>query len=1343
MSATKTSNGQSTHVNGFNEHTYYDPFFPSSPSEEQLIPTSLSPNLQSNYSPSPTLSKASNPTPAHTSTSPPPTNDLLHQASHSPYLTNGFHQPDTSSQTLQDSFNYTVTDDFLTPIEYPSDNGYNGSSEHAGSPEFSGSFYLANEIDLVTDTNFPVGLEDSQAYLGGNGAEYTNIGRNVTNVSNITRRTSLGTATLASHLMSPVLTDGASPESRDGQGSPTAEEASKIEAAHNARLNSGDYSEAMSNPAAQMQHTPTLTSSSKNTSPDRNVRPEIARAASPVFRIESYSRGDSPARHDNLMVRSGSKRSRGSSHLAVEQGDSSEDGEGETEQDDYFQQHASPVSDDTRGRSFEASERPGLDPIARLQISTEEIPNFRDQEESTSAALRNAEVEDWLAKSEGNSEAGGEEDIPPRPIKAPTFSKRRRAKSAGDTLSRANLESLRNAGAPPADLHIPGPGLLLNEDSDEEDAEMSDIDEEGSDPPETPPAAFQDISHATEVRSGVLESPLRDTDAPPLYRAKVWQDPIYDSTDPGTKMQPASSNEAIYRYEQRSRELDNISRAATWGTRRLSESDLVGLFHRITFNNKDSPEEKEKPDRRGTFLEQAAAKLLPRRNGSILKRKESESSRPASRPTALEHTKKDSSSSLGLPTTIKRMPSLGKKPKSPRIDTGSAVAGIAASIAALGAGAGGSVSATVASSPGTPWTAVKNTIKANRSRNDIHPPSPTSKIGGLLNRQGGLPMPALAAPPKEDTKPQHADRPEEFEEDDDEALEEKGVTVDLTIRADPINPTLDGFRSNVRQLNPRLPSYMVERVSQEQLRRYKKLMEFKIKHAQAVSNSKCSSGKHCKSLGGEPTYFPSKVNNKEPEMSHTGFSIAGLGPSDDDTSAVGEGIVTPAQFPPGVPMPPVKRLPAEFECSLCFKVKKFHKPSDWSKHVHEDVQPFTCTFPGCAEPKSFKRKADWVRHENERHRQLEWWTCNMHECTHKCFRKDNFVQHLVREHKLPEPKIKTMKPNKPAVRGPSAQKARKQMEEHSEEFPEEIDQVWRLVEECRHETPKNPKDEACKFCGNICNSWKKLTVHLAKHMEQISMPVLNIVEQKQVTPETIISPIERNSQQPSISPSIASPYRQIPAREACQAYAPRNFSDGFTQIHSPGGYYPPINQTPAIGGFPRQGPATYPPQNSTSPSPGFPASRPDHYGMPGFNGFDSPTSSSFISHNDPRGFCHSSSPEDLYRPQAQPRATPYGAEGPYQPPPYQPQHQQPPYQQPQQQQQQPQYPNGVKLEPNPNFTFTGTSAPMPHYRTQAPTSAPMDYPASAADMNGMGYTQAPIGQTLYDHQSNRKYGGYH
>src|SRR5690606_37638720 len=99
---------------------------------------------------------------------------------------------------------------------------------------------------------------------------------------------------------------------------------------------------------------------------------------------------------------------------------------------------------------------------------------------------------------------------------------------------------------------------------------------------------------------------------------------------------------------------------------------------------------------------------------------------------------------------------------------------------------------------------------------------------------------------------------------------------------------------------------------------------------------------------------------------------------DDDDNGV-------FSLPAGIPVPPVSSFtnPVTFECPICFKLKKFAKPSDWSKHVHEDLQPFTCTYKACtnpradakAEPKSFKRKADWVRHENEKHRKLEWWTC--------------------------------------------------------------------------------------------------------------------------------------------------------------------------------------------------------------------------------------------------------------------------------------------------------------------------------------------------------------------------------
>lgn len=174
-------------------------------------------------------------------------------------------------------------------------------------------------------------------------------------------------------------------------------------------------------------------------------------------------------------------------------------------------------------------------------------------------------------------------------------------------------------------------------------------------------------------------------------------------------------------------------------------------------------------------------------------------------------------------------------------------------------------------------------------------------------------------------------------------------------------------------------------------------------------------------------------------------------------------------FPPGIPSPPVARFPAEFECPICFKIRKFSKPSDWTKHVHEDVQPFTCTFPECSEPSSFKRRADWVRHENERHRHLDVWTCNEPDCTHTCYRKDNYVQHLVREHGFAEPM-------------------------HMSDSDSGVDGFWSKVDGSHKESQKSPHSEKCRFCGQVCSTWKRLAAHLARHLEAIALPVLDLIQ---------------------------------------------------------------------------------------------------------------------------------------------------------------------------------------------------------------------------------------------------------
>lgn len=1286
-----------------------DPFIPSSPSLEHLD------IVYSDFSPDPHAFRTPSPQPAakshqfgkqqHTSSTFPQQYPPQYSSVPGSSAVNGFHTPSAAPEAHE----LHSRQDFLSPTAaYLSDIAYTDRSERSATPDLTE--YLNPEV-------FEALGRDPDERLPEPTGEETYFLRD----SHYTHRPSSGTATLASHLMSPVLTDSTSP--RSGVGVPSPPEEELYSKGRNINVTSSliedEESVAHSHLSGPMQPTPALTGSSMGTSPDRSNIPAIARAASPVVRVESYSRGDSPARVARPLGRSGSKRSRGSgtSYLAVRD-DASDEEEEDAER--YGSQRTALRHGLYTGEEsgMAAEGRAGLDPAARLPLSGVEVPNFKDKDEADQINLKRADVEDWLARSsEPGSVVENPESLPSPPQQPTRLSRRRRARSTGDnSLSRANLERFDPA---------------KEEEQEEED---------DRDVPESPLADPANIfSNATRPE----DAPEITTSPPPLYRPRLWQDPVYDSADPGVQMQPATSSDAMRRYEVCSRDIETVSRVATWGTRRLSESDLAGIFQRLTFKEDKDPR-KPKGDRRGSFLD----KILPRRSCSLLKSKESNSSKPQpTRPTTMEHSQRDSNGSrkesLGVPVPPQRMPSLGKRPKSPKINT---VAAMRNQMAAVGAT--GSVSAT-GPSPTTAWATGKSFIK------HLHGPASSNNLAELWTKTGGPPMPALASPAKVEQRPpppppSRVADPED--DDEDGVIEEKGVTIDFSFRADPITPTLEGFKSNARQLNPRLPFFLIERIAQEQLRRYKKLIDFKVKHIQAISVGKCSSGKHCTGLGGEPTYLPSKSSSREPEHSHTGFSINGPAPSDEDVSALAEGIVTPAQFPPGVPMPPVKKLPAEFECSLCFKVKKFHKPSDWSKHVHEDVQPFTCTFDTCAEPKSFKRKADWVRHENERHRQLEWWQCNMNDCNHKCYRKDNFVQHLVREHKLPEPKVKTAKPSK--VRGPSSQKTRlnKALSDdpnHAEDSSnEEIDQVWRLVEECRHETPKNPKDEECKFCGNVCNSWKKLTVHLAKHMEQISMPVLNVVKQNDVTPETVISPIEqRLSQQTSMSPTVQSPLSQhAPGllSYGVGVESTRGFQPAFPSLPSQNSYFADSTDAQPVGQYLRSQPSTYPPAgHPTNQGAGYGQSREaSSYNMSGYHSYGGSPGQQFVPVN--RGFSpHTSSPENIFggmrAPTSQPRPTSYGTEDAYRSTYQQHQHhlpQQPHQLQQQQKQQQQQVSYSSPVEATIYAPYRGS--PPASYPQQPTIGAPAQmFHHGLPDTN---FTRSQADPSMYSHQQQQQSG---
>ena len=1077
MSTTQSPDPQQKDVAGFKNHAHSDAVLPSSPEEEQL-------------------------TPIPTTRSTPGSNTLSYSGTFTPF------QQGASPYSTEDR---NVADQENNDLQFMGMNEFEP-------PDFSNNYLMEAKFGDFPATE--VGdTGDFHRSNSGFQEEPMSATSTTSRSANTVSRKSTGLATMSSsQLMSPQLTDAASPPSGfEERNSPTAQH--RLLGGGNTAHTPSEAT-ATEIPRIALIQTPAATGSSVDASP--SLDHSQGRFSAPRVQVESYSRGDSPARVEAASGHNATKKRRGSrssSHLAAPALDSSEDGEYEESFGEASWTRGQPA-----GMSSSTDTRQGLNPAQRARVKDQVVLSLDEQQQQVELQAKNAEVSQWLSKSEAVT------PLNPVPV-APLSGKlgkpaapRRRAKSTSNRPElQADAFGLSQSLRAAQNATIPGPGLVVDEDSEFYDED--DVDEG--------PASICSRNGLDEAADPFAHSSRQE---PPRQDAYPWIDPIYFPSQEGIVGQPGTSNEAILRFAKRARDLETASRAATWGTnRRLSDSDLQrvfgagGLFSRLSISrlaDKEQDKEAYKEDWRQfkEIVENRVMNFLPKRGNSTSKRKQSEPTRPSSKDyTSAEPGKKEGTQKRkesvqskhdrkeSLSALSKRLPSV-KRPKSPKIDTDSA------SQSANDRNRGHSVTSPTESPSPTLKHRVQKHAREMLSRHSSREASEPS-LASLWTQSGGPPLPNISSPPSGKDAAAEAGNGKMLDAEGD-SDEEKAVKMDLSPRTEMIIPTFDGFKMHVRDVNPRLPVYLVERLGQEQLRRYKKLLEFKANHARAVQLDKCDSGSHCIEKGGVPTYFPAKAAPKEPTPSHAGFTTAGTGEADDDEDAVADGLVTEAQFPPGVPMPPVKRLPAEFECPLCFNVKKFTKPSDWSKHVHEDLQPFTCTFPTCPDPKSFKRKADWVRHENERHRQLEWWQCTEDGCAHQCYRRDNFVQHLVREHKMPEPKAKTVKAdNKPAVRGPAKTKGRG----NKDYAPE--DKVLMMVEKCRHETTKNPMQEPCKFCGNVCNNFKKLTVHLARHMEQISLPVLELVKVKDVTPDTIISPIEARLAQSSISPTAHSPYQ--------------------------------------------------------------------------------------------------------------------------------------------------------------------------------------------------------------------------
>jgi hypothetical protein len=610
------------------------------------------------------------------------------------------------------------------------------------------------------------------------------------------------------------------------------------------------------------------------------------------------------------------------------------------------------------------------------------------------------------------------------------------------------------------------------------------------------PLVTPDTATPTTSDGDIQES----TDQKPIYSAYEMaheaEEPSEDQS-PGRRMPKRWDSTSVgnaVTYQRKVAEFDEQSIAATVGSKKTIESIYDGT------SVKDlSLEEQHKGRERGATFGDKVRNLIPRRSSSKLNIKKKDAS-PTDSPAEEKFAESNHKRAL---STTSLMP--------PEIDSTSDHT-YTKSIDAKGyLTANGRRSSEIppetSSATGT-LTRLRRSFSKGDKRKSFTESGSTPNIVGLMMREGGPPVStALVSPlhehggfedasfrPIADIEKDDDEDDDDYDEGDSDSNAEertKDGREDLSSDTVAITPDFDGFKEHVLHLNPDMAPFLADRIAYEQIRRFKELKGYKVRHVQDVHMKRCGSGTHCSALGGQPTYLPARSNNKG-EKTQIFFMK-----SHPDTDQSG---ITPTNFQYGIPEPPVSQLPATFECSLCFKERKgTNKPSDWTKHVHEDLQPFTCTFRMCTtEKKSFKRKADWVRHENECHRHLDEWRCSYSECHHVCYRSDNFSQHLIREHKVPDFKNKT--------RGSISSKIRAQP---GSQYGHEEELIAKLHRTCRAASSAKPDTEPCVFCGVVSPNWKKHQVHLGKHMETIALPVLGLVEREEVSPDTTISPIKR------------------------------------------------------------------------------------------------------------------------------------------------------------------------------------------------------------------------------------------
>lgn len=287
--------------------------------------------------------------------------------------------------------------------------------------------------------------------------------------------------------------------------------------------------------------------------------------------------------------------------------------------------------------------------------------------------------------------------------------------------------------------------------------------------------------------------------------------------------------------------------------------------------------------------------------------------------------------------------------------------------------------------------------------------------------------------------------------------------------------TVEALGFNLLQLYPQILPNLLHRIARMQSERYKKLIYLKARHIWRLNKHKnCEAGSLCTNLSENTEILISKINGHG-QITTLIKNYVGL-------MALSEEAATLQNMPSWQ----VEGCHLYLECPLCFEVVCTGDSSEWIDHIYGNICDLVCSFADWDQIHSFVSMADWAFHEYTKHRGSPKWTCNYSQCVYSTFRKANFVQHLVKQHRLVEPNYRER------VSRPHASDDGELAFVGSDDESQGLDEICRITEECYNDNCYTAP-EPCKFCYELCIGRSDYAAHYTSHIKEIGLSFLKIL----------------------------------------------------------------------------------------------------------------------------------------------------------------------------------------------------------------------------------------------------------